>query len=156
MLHSHIRIITDTVNSLISATQILVVFFCHCYQYWIRYVYYHKCESFNVRCKIRNVSRAIVTTCGRKRVVSQQLTHLTNISSSLVVCLGPVLVSTKIQYIYTASLQSTICSLFSPLRHTHCVLKGLIWFNAALLWLDSLVTVPCGPKHVVWYCNVNI
>jgi hypothetical protein len=36
----------------------------------------------------------------------------------------------------------------TPLHHVNCVQKWVILFYAVLLWFDSLMMAPCGPKHV--------
>jgi hypothetical protein len=58
--------------------------------------------------------------------------------------------------LYTAMSTFHCCSTQQCLHSNHlallhlvnCLQKWLIWFDAALLWFDSLIMVPCGPKHV--------
>ena len=56
----------------------------------------------------------------------------------------------KMLYIYTTITQRNVYILTITLFYTISAVysKWLTCFHAVLHWFDSLMTVPCGPKHV--------
>jgi len=54
----------------------------------------------------------------------------------------------RLKYINVQNVHKTETRNDSCDNHVSCVQKCLIGFYAVLLWLNSLMMFPCGPKHV--------